>query len=280
MTGIRRTLRHARALVPGIPSRGLWLGSLVGLLCLASPILAAGQETSSAPARERIAEAGLDEWSPTAAEPGALEEVLAATEVEAAPETISWGHYGLDLGNTLMRSLTSFLDRSIHFGGLPSFDFRLMAKIFLVLIGLLLAIWLGAYLYRRVSRPKAAPGNAPPSISPTEAAAARGGGSWRRELDRLLAAGDLTPEALATALEALWWWLARSLAGERADASWTSGDLLRHTGRRELRSHLAALDALRYDTEDSLGADRGPDLRELVRRFDQALSPQLSEAPP
>ena len=44
---------------------------------------------------------------------------------------------------------------------------------------------------------------------------------WGEELEQALGAGQVMP-----ALEALWWWLAERLLGDRADKSWTSRELL------------------------------------------------------
>jgi hypothetical protein len=64
---------------------------------------------------------------------------------------------------------------------------------------------------------------------------------WRRERIRALGEGRLSD-----ALVACWWWLARSLAGPRAEAAWTSRDLLRAANRPDLRQPVAELEALRY----------------------------------
>ncbi len=64
---------------------------------------------------------------------------------------------------------------------------------------------------------------------------------WRAELDRRLAAG-----LPAEALEAAWWWLARSLAGSRALADWTSRDLVLRAGRPDLAALIRRLDAFIY----------------------------------
>ncbi|MDY7096096.1 MAG: hypothetical protein SX243_24240 [Acidobacteriota bacterium] len=288
MTRIRRTLRRIQALPPGGHPLRLGVCALVGLLCWTLPLLSGGQERAQEPNLEAGLEASFHRWQPTPAEPQAVAEVLAETEVETAPDKPSWARYGLDVGSALAESLFSRMDRAIDFGGLPSLNFWLMAKIFLVLIGLLLAIWLGTYLYQRLSQPESPHRTAPSPVPRADAPAPREAGGWRRELEKILFAGDqaagdqeasdLTPGELARALEALWWWIARSLAGSRADASWTSGDLLRHTGRRDLRGHLAILDTLRYGSDGPPLASARGELRELLQRFDQALGPQAGEA--
>ncbi len=86
---------------------------------------------------------------------------------------------------------------------------------------------------------------------------------WRAELERRLAAGRT-----AEALEAVWWWLARSLAGSRAEPDWTSRDLMTQAGRPDVAGLIRRLDAFIY----------GPcrpaleDVRGLVARLEEALT--------
>jgi hypothetical protein len=98
-------------------------------------------------------------------------------------------------------------------------------------------------------------------------AAARDAAAWRAELERHLADGRI-----ADALEALWWWLARSLAGDRAEADWTSRDLVAQARRQDLREELRdivrRLDAFTYGPRPP-GVE---DLRRLVGRLEEALS--------
>ena len=86
---------------------------------------------------------------------------------------------------------------------------------------------------------------------------------WRAELDRRLAEGRI-----AEALEALWWWLARSLAGDRAEPDWTSRDLVVKARREDLRELVRRLDAFAYGPRPP-GID---DLRYLVGRLEEALA--------
>ncbi|MBW8873425.1 MAG: hypothetical protein JF614_00535 [Acidobacteria bacterium] len=86
---------------------------------------------------------------------------------------------------------------------------------------------------------------------------------WRAELERRLAAGRT-----AEALEAAWWWLARSLAGSRAEPDWTSRDLMTQAGRPDLAGLVRRLDAFIY-------GPRRPaleDVRGLVARLEEALT--------
>ena len=102
---------------------------------------------------------------------------------------------------------------------------------------------------------KTAPSPAPPAFS--------GAAEWRRELDRRLDAGDV-----AGALQALWWFLARSVASGEVLPSWTSGELLARARRPELRPLAVQLDRFRYGPLDPAPSD----VRELTARFEQALA--------
>jgi hypothetical protein len=87
--------------------------------------------------------------------------------------------------------------------------------------------------------------------------------AWRGELERRLLAGHI-----AGSLEALWWWLARSVAGSEAEVDWTSRDLVARSRRQDLRDPLRRLDAFRY-------GPRQPTLDEL-----RGLASKLEEALP
>jgi hypothetical protein len=102
-------------------------------------------------------------------------------------------------------------------------------------------------------------------------ATARDAAAWRAELERRLADGRI-----ADALEALWWWLARSLAGDRAEPDWTSRDLVAQARRQDprgdlredLRELVRRLDAFTYGPRPP-GVE---DLRRLVGRLEETLS--------
>lgn len=67
---------------------------------------------------------------------------------------------------------------------------------------------------------------------------------WAAELARSLEAGQI-----ADALAALWWWLASQITSERVDPTWTSRELLRQAGRRDLQMLADRLDRLMYGPE-------------------------------
>ena len=112
---------------------------------------------------------------------------------------------------------------------------------------------------RRPETPAALAGVAAATAAGRELDAA----GWRAELERRLAAGRT-----AEALEAAWWWLARSLAGSRAEPDWTSRDLMTRAARPDLAVLVRRLDAFIY-------GPRRPaleDVRGLVARLEEALT--------
>lgn len=86
--------------------------------------------------------------------------------------------------------------------------------------------------------------------------------SWAKELERRLAAGRAR-----AALEALWWWLARSLAGPTVESSWTTRELLRSARRNDLGALGRALDRQLYGA----GEPALQDVRVLAARVRAAL---------
>jgi hypothetical protein len=86
---------------------------------------------------------------------------------------------------------------------------------------------------------------------------------WRRELEKRLGSSDV-----AGALEALWWWLARSVEGLRVSDSWTSGDLLASARRPGLRNPLRRLERMMYGSRKP-SVD---EVRELLRSLEQQLA--------
>ncbi len=100
---------------------------------------------------------------------------------------------------------------------------------------------------------------------------ARGAAAWLATLENRLAAGDLSG-----ALEAAWWWLARSLAAERVDPAWTSRELLEQahlerSRRRQLLPIVRQLDTLVYGPR--------PPRADEVRGFADQLAAVLATPP-
>lgn len=117
----------------------------------------------------------------------------------------------------------------------------------------------------RARRRRPAPEAAAAEVVSAEAGAAaaeRDAVGWRAELEALLAAGRP-----GEALRALWWWLARALAGPGADPSWTGRELLERCGRTDLLPLIRRLEALTYGR----GRPAPSALRGLVSELEGAL---------
>lgn len=190
-----------------------------------------------------------------------MKRVLAESGVEQTPVPPETSYVG-ELLRAVQRAVVEAL-----FAGLEKLDLPepLVLTIAWGLAGLavLLLAWVVFSWWKRRSRgerPEEGEGAvAALDVPPAKRTAA----AWRAELDRLLAQGRI-----AEALEALWWWLARSLAGDRAEPDWTSRDLVVKARREDLRDLVRRLDAFTYGPQPP-GIE---DLRGLVGRLDAALA--------
>jgi hypothetical protein len=189
-----------------------------------------------------------------------MERVLASSGVERAPVPAESSYLG-ELSRAAQQALVEALMKAGEALHLSPRVLWAAVAVFAVLVFLLIARAVLSRLRRRTVVEKtaaAAAGSAPAASTASWDAA-----GWRAELERRLAAGR-TPDAL----EALWWWLARSLAGPEAAADWTSRDLVARSRRDDLRPLVRRLDAFTY----------GPlppeieDLRGLVGRLEAALA--------
>ena len=186
-----------------------------------------------------------------------LERVLASSGVERAPVPAESSYLG-ELGRAAQQVLVEALMKAGEALHLAPGVLWAVVAVFAALVFLLIARAVVSRLRRRaVGEEAAAVAAGPNPAAPRDAA------GWRAELERRLAEGR-TPDAL----EALWWWLARSLAGPEAAADWTSRDLVARFRRDDLRPLVRRLDAFTY-------GPRPPeieDLRGLVGRLEAALA--------
>jgi hypothetical protein len=126
----------------------------------------------------------------------------------------------------------------------------------------LLLLFVGLrYLVRRRRTSLAPASSAIPGAAPQLSAwdTAR----WRQALQHRIEESDVSGS-----LEAVWWWLARSLLGSRVQDSWTSGDLLSSANRGGLKEPVRRLERMMYGT-------RTPSLEEildLVQSLEQKLA--------
>lgn len=166
--------------------------------------------------------------------------------------------YLVEIGRAIQEALVQVLVRGARMLHLSRGTFTVFAvAVALLALGLIAR----ALLPRLRRRPSPLEGGGL-EASPAPAMALDAAG-WRAELDRRLAEGRI-PESL----EALWWWLARSLAGPEAEPDWTSRDLIARSRRDDLRDLVRRLDLLTYGPFTP-GVE---DLRGLLGRLEERLA--------
>jgi hypothetical protein len=186
-----------------------------------------------------------------------LERVLASTGVERTPVPPESSYFG-ELLRAARETLNDALRRGAEMLHLPR-PVMIAAAFLAAAVALFLII--RALLPRLRRRLPAVPMGELAVVTAAQAATLDAAG-WRAELERRLAAG-----MTAAALEAAWWWLARSLAGSQAEPDWTSRDLVARTRQPDLAGLIRRLDAFIY----------GPlrpapeEVRSLVARLEEAL---------
>ena len=195
-----------------------------------------------------------------AADRAVLARVLAASRVDRAPVPPSSSYLG-ELATAFSEAVTAALMRGARMFHLSRTAFLVLAAlVVLVMLGLAIRALLPAL--RRAVRARQARPAAEAAVQASPAAPERDAAAWRAELEARLAAGEP-----ATALLALWWWLARSLAGSRAEADWTSRELVAQARRPDLVPLARRLDALTYGP----GHPSLDDVRMLVGRLEAVL---------
>ena len=193
------------------------------------------------------------------ADHGLMKRVLAESGVEQTPVPPETSYLG-ELSRAVQRAVIDALTAGIRKLNVPEPLVRTIAW-GLAAVAVLLVAWVVFSWWKRRNRGvEDGEGSvAALDVPPAKRTAA----AWRAELDRRLAEGRI-----ADALEALWWWLARSLAGDRAEPDWTSRDLVVKARREDLRDLVRRLDAFTYGPRPP-GID---DLRHLVGRLEAALA--------
>lgn len=244
---------------------GLWLGA-------ASPAAAqpgAAAEAAPGAAREAPAFASPEGPVPAAADRQRLDRILTEGRMvrrEPSPSWTEWiYHLSARLGIWLAGLLAGGLSATRRWGLL--WTVLLWSAFTLTLAAVLL--WL--FRWVRALLGGSGRGDAPGEVRAPAAARPdpRSAGEWRRALDEHLAAGRLEE-----ALEAAWWWLARSLTAGRADPSWTGGELMRRAGRLDLAPAVARFDRLAYGP----APPSGPEIASLVEELDRRLDASRRES--
>jgi hypothetical protein len=194
---------------------------------------------------------------PRPADLGALQEVLQRSGVDTAMPVPSWTAYLQALAEGFARWFSERIASVARSLGARAEILAPIAWVLIAVASLLLLVALArllAGLWKGAGRRGA--GSGASLLRTTAPAPERDQRAWRREVEARLAGGRVKE-----ALEAVWWWLARSLSPDRARASWTSGDLLREAERLDLVPLMGALDALAY-------AGRPPDVVDVRRLLD------------
>src|SRR5262249_37422956 len=165
-----------------------------------------------------------------------VERVMAESGVDRTPAPEGWTGYVRGLAESFAEWLVGAFPRLSGLRALAAHAGTLS----LVVLGLLLLVILYAWLSRtaRARRPPPAGRPGAPRPPPAEE---RARAAWREEIERRLGTGDVPG-----ALEALWWWFARSVSAAEVDPSWTSLELLARCGRADLAPLARGLDRLLY----------------------------------
>ena len=187
-----------------------------------------------------------------------LERVLTSSGVERTPAPPESSYLG-ELVRTVLESLVRGLEKGARMIHLPA---QVLVAAACVAVAVALFLIVRALLPHLRPLGRKAPGTPAMMALPAPAAELDAAG-WRAELDRRLAAGRS-----AEALEAAWWWLARSLAGSLALADWTSRDLVIRAGRPELAALIRRLDAFIYGPRRPAAEE----VRGLVSRLEDVLT--------
>jgi hypothetical protein len=195
--------------------------------------------------------------APQHADQELMRRVLAEQAVVQVPPAPSWSEYLLHVLRTVVEMLLAPLLRNLPMAGLARW---MLVTVLAVAVVALLALVVRA-LRRRRRRP-GAPAVEVAAARERAAARALDPAAWRTRLDAHLGSGDV-----AAALDALWWWLAVSVAREPVDPSWTTRELLARAGRTDLGGFSAALDRLAYAAARPAAAD----VRAFAERLQAAL---------
>jgi len=190
-----------------------------------------------------------------------LRRVLEETGVDQTVPSPSWSAYFERLIEAAGRWLVSHFPR---LQGLASLPRRLgPAAAFLGIVFVVAVLfWVARMVVLRRRQAGATAPPAKPPLPPASRVPERDRPAWRHEIERRLAAGDIEG-----ALEALWWWFARSVCPGRVDPAWTSHELLASSGRADLAPVAGALDRLLY----GFARPDADELRRFLGRLEAAL---------
>lgn len=182
-----------------------------------------------------------------------IEKILRETHVDTSVQTVSVSGYLVHLWKRLQEAIADFFAWASSLIGNWGDVLLWTGRILVAAAVAAVALGLGVLLWRTLNRKGQPAKRVAEEPGTTGTDPPRAAVDWRAEIEGRLAGG-----AVKEALEAIWWWLARSLAGDRAQASWTSRELDRQARRPELSPLLRRLDAMIYGAaQPSVASVRG-----------------------
>ena len=209
-------------------------GFLIWLVAVGGPPTIADEET----VRPEIADRDV------------LRQAMLEARIETTQPRPGLSLYVRDAATAFSQHLAQWMERV-----LPRFVRRaapLLEPVMMFLLGLLALILVILLVRVAFTHRRRRPVEAPPVQDLGAADAPPAGRDWESELRRHLDHGDAP-----AAIEALWWWLATGLAGDRAQPSWTSRELVVQAGRRELLKDVRRLDRMMYGAVQPSTSDVG-----------------------
>ena len=179
--------------------------------------------------------------APVRADPELVRRVLEETRVETRLPQPGVADYLQDLLRGLIHRISELLaPLQDYAGGLSKALLIVLGSVVTAGFVLLIAVVIRSLLRWLRSGEQGRQEGAVEALSPPEPPN-WGESAWRAELERRMGRADVKGS-----LEATWWWIARSIADERAETSWSSRELLDRAGRRDLGDALAKLDRMRF----------------------------------
>jgi hypothetical protein len=192
------------------------------------------------------------------ADPALIGRVLASSGVERTPTPPESSYLGEILGTVGSYFVNALMAGAKRLHLSPDLLWWIAAG-----LAILLAFLIARLVFSRLRRRKPVRKSGEALAAALPPGVPRDAPGWRAELERRLAEGRI-PEAL----EALWWWVARSLAGGEAEPDWTSRDLVARSRNEGLRELVRRLDAFTYGPRTP-GIE---ELRGLLGRFEETLA--------
>lgn len=236
---------------------------VVVLACLAPD--APAQEAATPPDAEAraVEPTALEALRLTAGDHALASEVVSEGEVVRRHHQPGWGDYARALFTRLGTGLARRLLAGAEALGGRGF-WSLAGKVLMAGALAALLAWLVHLALRWYRRAEGETTAQPTPLATLPAAPHHhDAAAFRQQVDGHLAAGRI-----GEALEAVWWWLAATVARDGADPAWTGRELVERSGRRDLVADVRTLDLLLYGPRRPLAGD----VERFVRHLDGVLA--------